>query len=429
MFPQWNGITGKEVSTPGGKQYSALDWPNDRARVYMDSHPGVKITTEELPWGDGQKKLYIAAASGQLQPDIFYQPATYMNRLANGGYVEPVDVYLTKDDLDDYFPAVMQRDRYKGNLHFWPWLTYTSLVFINRAIFKERGAEDLLPTNDNRTWTLDQFTKAAQAVTFKRGSTDVYGWAAWFGNPAHWFQPIWGMGARIFSDDGTKIVMTDPANHDLIVNGLQWYSDMESKQKIMLPGLASAQSNPITDAFYQGRLAMVPWQIPSYQAVKNAQNQGKVTASQFDLWGASVPANSGQDPHPYIEDGGWTIFKQKDGAKLQALMDFGRWLGNTDNERAVQGNSTLPCRKSAMEGMYAGDPFMQFAIKTAQFETPDLMLPSNVIGGFFGLLTELDAMGQAAISGQKSPSDALQEGQKRCEDSLKALLAQQLPTQ
>jgi ABC-type glycerol-3-phosphate transport system substrate-binding protein len=389
----------------------------------------VKIKSELLPWQDGQKKLYVAAASGVYQPDIFYQPATYMNRLANGGHVEEVDRYLTKEDTDDTFPAVLKRNRYKGKLYFFPWLTYTSLVFVNRAIFKEKGAENLLPTNENRTWTLDEFSRAAQAVTFKRGDADVYGFGTFFGNPAHWFQPLWGMGARVFNDEGTKIVMSDPGNRDTIVRGLQWYLDLQDATKSLLPGLAAGQWPPVQDAFYQGRLAMAPMQIPSYQGVRNAQAQGKVTAGGFDLYGVSVPADKGQDPHPYIEDGGWTIFKQKDGAKLDALMGFGRWLGNTENQRAIEANTTLPCRKSAMSGMYADDRFMQFAINTAQWNTPDLMLPSNVIGGFFGLLTELDAMGQAVLSGQRAPAAALQEGTKRCDDALKALLAQGLPTQ
>src|SRR5207248_5412851 len=137
-------------------------------------------------------------------PDIMISTAATTLKFARFGLLEPFDPYLTAEDRAD-FGEFLSLSAVQGKHYFLPFIGGNRYIVANRAIFRERGVERLLPHEGDRNWTFDQFVRAAQATTFERNGVPVYGYALPFyrSTPSIDQGPFfWGFGASFFDPSG-----------------------------------------------------------------------------------------------------------------------------------------------------------------------------------------------------------------------------------
>jgi multiple sugar transport system substrate-binding protein len=409
--PWWNGITGKEDPATATQE----DWWKFMGEEYKKINPNVSLKLEIVPWGDLTQKMNVAVST-QSWPDLFIHATSEVVKYAEQGVVEPIDDYLAKagDDVNDFFPTALEQSSLGGKTYCWPWNGYGTLLVINRAIFKERGIEDLLPGADGQ-WTYEQFLAAAKATTFDRdgdGTTDVYGFGMGFKENSGDYQRysfLQGMGASLFGADGKSYGFDSPE----AIQGLQFLADLEHQEQAMLPGSASLGWSDIDDAFVQKRVAMIMGaQWWNKGRVDQLLAQGTIKEGDLDIYPALPPRAEGIDPkRTYAGVDCVGVMLQKDAAKREAAMAFAQWFTNAENQHWNTAAAYLPVRKSAAN-MYSDDPFMAW-LSTYAFEYAH---PDGVHPALYDTRTVLTPALQEVMSQQKSAEQALTEVRPQIEE-------------
>jgi multiple sugar transport system substrate-binding protein len=411
-YPMWVGVTGQETAgmkqdDPDLAKYTPADWPNWAAAEFAKTTPGFTCNVETLTWEEGRSKLTVAATTGAGRPHLFLEDGPVILKFQTVDAMVPVE--LSGEDSDDFFAGALAAGSREGKLWYRPWLAGSRFLLINRAIFKEKGVENLIPTEGDRLWTYEQFLEAAKATTFKRGSEDVFGYTSHFAHVAahYWVDSfIWGYGGRVFDDTGLKVVIDSPESE----KGLQFVADMANKDHVMPPGSAGLQETDVNNMFYQGRLAMMLGSHGSSRAINMAKEDGTIpNPDAIDIYPAMFPADSanGKKPAVYTVFMGFGQFDTGSDDEKATAAKFIEFLTNKDNAKAPLAANLLPTRKSSADA-FKGDDFMLYAMKAMDFGHPDTLSPYyDAVNQF------LNPMWQAVVSGERTPKEALAEAQEK----------------
>jgi multiple sugar transport system substrate-binding protein len=155
---------------------AAEEWELQAFKEFEELHPGVKIEYTKLTWAGGNEKLDVSVAAGQ-PPDICGSGLRLPYVLQ--GALEPIDDFLTAEDLKDFHEGSLNAVKLNGKYWGWPWYNTLYVMYLNADIFNERG----VPLPKNGEWTWDEFLSAMQKLTFDRdgdGKIDVYGFGFTF---------------------------------------------------------------------------------------------------------------------------------------------------------------------------------------------------------------------------------------------------------
>ena len=68
---------------------------------YMEENPDIRVEVEVIPWAKRMQKM-ITAVNGGHAPDAAYLGLDFMPQLHALDILEPIDQYLTPEELDDY---------------------------------------------------------------------------------------------------------------------------------------------------------------------------------------------------------------------------------------------------------------------------------------------------------------------------------------
>lgn len=391
---QFTGVTGKE-DPKTAKPTDFSDWLIGQ---FNKQQPNITVQTEVLAFTDLRPKLGAAAASGAGGPDIFYEAASNLRKYASLGVLEPVDSYLAKGDESDFKPLFLDQMTVKGKKYFWPIFTAGTALVANRKIFKDLGAENLLPQNADRTWTFDQFLAAAAAVT-KDGR---YAWGLGLADKPgdyniHAFP--WGMGAHIISDDGTKYTFDSPE----AVAGIQILADMELKNKTLVPGTAGLKWADLTQLFLQSKVAFLAGALGTNTAIASAMKSGNIPQDAIDLYPLAYPSKPPIPPQHYSESGGVAVWHNNNHAIVDAAMTLGKFITSTDIDKAICQAGNWPPSRTSVGDLFANDPYTQYVAKAAsQWGNPDVLKL-----GYYDLRDVTLPMYQSIMSGKSTVKQAL----------------------
>ncbi len=376
----WKGITGHETEA----QLEALK-KEGKPATYVDHmiaefqklYPHVEIEYTLLSWAESQK-LDVAIVSG-TQADIFYCPPAWFGKYYKLGAFQPVDDYLTAADRADFFEVCLEQATVDGKVYWWPWVFGTEGEWIiNRAIFKERNAEHLLPQPPERSWTMDQFLEAAKAVTFERADGEkVYGVEM---SLAHkrgvmlWYTEAftYGFGAPIFDKKkgGTDF------NNEKAVKAVQFMMDLEEKHGVSVPGAAGNTGD--SNAFNEYRVAIrMAGGLSAMSTIKKGLADGTLEPNKMDPYMVLPPHVEGEEPGVKAGIGGWTVSSKEEPQRKWA-MEFGRFLTNEQNEEIVS-VFMMPTRRSASERVYKDNEEAQWILKySSEYAKPQSVLPQTM---------------------------------------------------
>ncbi|HEX5417369.1 MAG TPA: extracellular solute-binding protein, partial [Chloroflexota bacterium] len=273
----------------------------------------------------------------------------------------------------------------------------TALV-ANRKVFKDLGAEELLPSNEDRTWDFDGFLKAAAAVT-KDGR---YAWGLGLADKPgdyHIHAFPWGMGAHIFSDDGSKYTF----NSDEAAAGIQILADMELKTKLLVPGTAGLKWDDITQLFLGGKVAFLAGALGTEASIAGAMKSGNIPADSIDLYPLAYPSKAPVPPQHYSESGGVAVWHNSNKSTVDAAMTFGKFVSGTDMVKTICTAGRWPPSRASAGDVFAGDAYGEYVAKAAQKWGASDVLQL----GYYDLRDVILPMYQAIMSGKQPVKDAL----------------------
>ncbi|MBB3068135.1 multiple sugar transport system substrate-binding protein [Paenibacillus baekrokdamisoli] len=396
-----NGIKGDGNGNPD-------DWAKEYARQFKEKHPNVNVSVELLDWGGGTEKIDVSIASGS-PPDLVYTINNFggVTKYGKMGVLEPIDPFLEQADWDDYSEAVKGAMKYNNTTYLWPWLKLVSGVAINLDLFKERNAVDLLPLDRPlRDWTFEEFTKAAEAMTFSRkngSKPDVYGTAVW-AKDAPYYMYLNGVtnGGNVLNSAFDKTTITEPK----FVEGVQYSIDLANKYKAAPPGAAGLTATNVNDMFLNQQIAMYP-------SFSNIADQVKNAPKPFEVAFVAPPHGPGQETTAWNNVGGFIAFKQQDEEKKKMVMEFARFITNTENSKILKAIAVFPARNST-GNLYGDDPVMSYFDQLSQYG-------NSLFSRAFGMVavSDWEVELQAMLTGERSVKDGLSNLEKTIQKELK----------
>ncbi len=226
---------------------------------WQKTHPEIQVRFEHTPYSGYDSKILTRIAGGAA-PDIIAAEVNYFVTFATKGVFLGLNQFISEDSnfsIGDFFPSIIDRFTVKGEVYALPRdVAPFACVFYNKDLFDKEGIP--YPTDD---WTWDDMLRIAEQLT-KRDETGrvtqygFYGWA--------WQNFVYGNGGHLVDDikAPTKTLLDDPKS----IEGLQFYSDLINKYKVMPTPVALANAGMGVDMmFASGRLGMFlsgVWETP-----------------------------------------------------------------------------------------------------------------------------------------------------------------------
>lgn len=349
------------------------------------AHPDIQVENTFFGWGELLPRLQTAAAGGEA-PDIAAADMAWVPLLANSGKIVALDPYVEAAavDLSDFYPALLNVNRYNDQLFGLPVSTNNLELFINNDLFTAAGLD---PAQPPTTW--DELASAAQ--TCANPDEGVVGMELFTqpGEGLTWqFQVyLWQAGGKFLSEDNTAAAF----NSDATLKALDfWKSLIDSGASSLSPW----------GMFDQSKACMRmdgSWMVGVY---------GSQTAFDFSV--APMPIPEGGQPATNMGGEHLVIFSS-DEARQQAAFTFVEWLTSTETQvKWDMGTTFMPIRQSV-----ADNEEFQTWLKESQpnlvpfVENQQYAINRPPVAVYSELSDVFSANIERALYGQVSSQDAL----------------------
>lgn len=359
------------------------------------------ITVKPVYAGSYQDTItkVLTAIKGGDVPQLSVILSTDMYTLIDEDAIVPYED-LAKTDADkawmkSFYPAFMENSRTGGKTWGIPFQRSTIVMYWNKDAFKEAGLD---PDHAPQTW--DELVAYGKKLTKHDTNGNVTQWGVQIpssGFPYWLFQAFTTENdARLMNDAGTKTFYDDPK----VIEALQYWVDLSRKDKIHPPGIVEWGTTP--KDFFERKTAIM------WTTTGNLTNVRKNAKFPFGV--AMLPAHKRRGTP--TGGGNFYIFKKSSPAEKAASLTFIKWM--TSPERAAQwgietgyvATSPAAWHTPAMQAYVSGFPAAAVARDQLEFAVAELSTHDNQ-----RVTKALNDGLQAALTGAKSPAEAMKESQ------------------
>jgi len=378
------------------------------AADFEKENPGINV--KPIYAGTYQEtmvKALTAHKSGN-PPTTCVLLSTDMFSLIDEEAIVPFDDFARSDAeknwIKSFFPAFMENSQTGGKTWGIPFQRSTIVLYWNKEVFKDAGLD---PEKAPANW--GEELAFAEKLTRRDGSGNTSQWGMQIpssGFPYWLFQALTTQNDVILMNDvGDRTFFDKPA----VVEALQRWVDLGRKYKVMAPGVIEWGTTP--KDFFERKTAMM-WTTTGN--LTNVRSNAK-----FPFGVAMLPA--GKRRGTPTGGGNFYIFKKTSSAQQAAAVKFAQWM--TSPERAAQwGIDTgyVAVRPDAwdtpaMKAYVAGFPAAAVARDQLQYAVAELSTHDNQ-----RVTKALNDGLQAALTGSKTPEQAMKDSQAEAERLLKA---------
>jgi sn-glycerol 3-phosphate transport system substrate-binding protein len=375
---------------------------------FEKENPNVKINAVYAGnYDDARIKALAAQKAGQpAQMSVLFSIDIY--ELLEQDLIVPFDEMATtqadKAWLKSFYPALMANGTYKGKVYGIPFQRSTIVMYWNKDAFKEAGLD---PEKAPANWT--EMQQMAAKLVKKDAGGNVSRWGVMVPSTgyAYWMFQAFARenGQDLMNAEGNR---TNFAHPD-VVSALEYWVNLGRKNRVMPEG--TVEWGTLRQNFVEGKTAIMWHTTGNLTAVKDN--------AKFPFGVAMLPASK-QRGSP-TGGGNWYIFKKSTPAERKAAFEFIKWV--TAPERAAEWSiatgyvavSPAAYETPKLKEYVSGFPQAAVARDQLKFATPEL---STFQTG--RVRKALDDAIQAAITGSKSPADALKAAQAESERLLKS---------
>jgi len=280
----------------------------------------------------------------------------------------------------------------------------TVVLYYNKEMFKEAGLD---PEKPPATW--EEQAAFAEKLTKRDGAGNVTQWGVQIpssGFPYWLFQAlVIEAGATLANPEGDRTFYDKPE----VIAALQYWVDLARKQKVHPPGIVEWGTTP--KDFFERKVAMMWTTTGNLTNVK--------ANAKFAFGVAMLPAHKRRGSP--TGGGNFYISKKASAAEQQAAFRFIKWV--TSPERAAQWSidtGYVAVRPDAydtdaMKKYVADFPPAAVARDQLKFAAAELSTHENQ-----RVTKALNDGLQAALTGTKSPEQAMKDAQTEAERILKS---------
>lgn len=322
--------------------------------------------------------------------------------------IVPIDNFVKTDDerkwIKDFFPAFLLNGQIDNKTWGIPFQRSTVVMYWNKDAFKQAGLD---PNTPPQNWK--ELVSMGEKLTKRDSGGNVERWGVQVpssGFPYWLFQGFSTQnGAILANAEGNKVSFDDPK----VIEALQFWVDLSQKYKIHPPGVVQWGTTP--QDFMQGKAAII------WTTTGNLTNIRKNAPFEFGV--AMLPENVRRGSP--TGGGNFFIFKKASATEQEGAFRFAKWL--TQPERAAQW--------SIDTGYVAVSPaaYDTPALKTYASEFPPAVVARDQLPFAVAELSTHDNQRvtkalndglQAALTGSKTPAQAMKDSQAEADRILRA---------
>ena len=380
---------------------------DEYAAEFTKDNPGTKVTPIYAgSYQDTIVKALTAHKAGN-PPVTSVLLSTDMFTLIDEDAIVPIDGFIkTAEDrawLNGFYKAFMLNSQSGGKTWGIPFQRSTVVLYWNKELFKAAGLD---PNKPPASWAEMRDMAAKLTVKDASGKVTQYGVQIPSSGFPYWlFQGLAIQnGVAMANDSGNAVKFDDPA----VIEALQYWIDL-TKQGVHPSGIVEWGTTP--KDFFEKKVAMM-WTTTGN--LTNVRNNAK-----FDFGVAMLPA--GKKRGSPTGGGNFYISKKATPAQQEAAFKFAKWM--TQPERAAKWSidtgyvavseaayETAALKKYGAEFAPALVARDQLPFALAEFSTHDNQRVTKALND--GL--------QAALTGTKTPAQAMKDAQAEAERLLRS---------
>ncbi|MFI5023638.1 MAG: ABC transporter substrate-binding protein [Alphaproteobacteria bacterium] len=372
------------------------------------ANPAIKVKPIYAgSYQDTIAKVLTAIKGGDV-PQLSVILSTDMFTLIDEDAILPFEE-LAKTDADrnwmaGFYPAFMENSRTGGKTWGIPFQRSTIVMYWNKEAFKEAGLD---PEKPPQNW--DELVAFGQKLTKRDAGGNVTEWGVEIpssGFPYWLFQGLTTANdVRLMNEAGTETYFDNPK----VIAALEYWVELSRKWKIHPPGIVEWGTTP-TD-FFERKVAIM------WTTTGNLTNVR--TNAKFPFGVAMLPAHTRRGSP--TGGGNFYIFKKSSPEERAASFAFVKWM--TAPERAAEWGigtgyvATTPAawQTPAMKAYVKDFPAAAVARDQLQYSVAELSTHDNQ-----RVTKALNDGLQAALTGAKTPAQAMKDAQAEAERILKA---------
>ncbi len=244
---------------------------NELIAKFEKENPGITIKAQYIPTGDALIQKLITAIQSKTAPDISWLHSDFMENLVDADAIYKMDEFIngddgiTKEDLEDIYPALRQSASWRGTMYSMPMEATNLALLYNKDMFKAAGLD---PEHPPKNW--DELREYSKKLTIDKNNDGTIEQVGFFvpvypaaGPQGPWmvwqFMPyLWQAGGYLVDSAQTHVMY----NEEPGVEALTLWKQMYLEQKL------SSFTTDFDVAFTSKRLAMAmdgPWNLPRYK--------------------------------------------------------------------------------------------------------------------------------------------------------------------
>lgn len=373
---------------------------------FMKEHPDINITPVYAGIYRETLTKALTALRGGEPPHVAVLLSTDMYTLIDEDAIVSYDSIMKPEEMaftKAFFPGFMSNSQTGGKTWGIPFQRSTIVMYWNKEAFKAAGLDpDKAPAN----W--QELVAMGKKLTVKDESGKVTQWGVAIPSTgyAYWMLQALAIqnGVELMNAEGTKTYFDDPK----AIEALTFLVDLAGKHGVSPSGTIDWATTPRD--FFERKTAIM------WTTTGNLTNVRK--NAQFPFGVGMLPANT--RPGSPTGGGNFYIFKKSTPAERQAAVTFVKWM--TSAERAAQWGidtgyvAVRPdaWETKAMKDYVASFPYAAIARDQLAHGVAELSTHDNQ-----RVTKALDDAIQAAVTGSKTPAEALKAAQKEAERILR----------
>ena len=374
---------------------------------FQTENPDIKIKAiYSGNYSDTMTKAMTSLKGGN-PPHLSVILSTEIYTLIDNDAIVAFDDLVTSDAekqwLGSFYPALMENSRTAGKTWSIPFQRSTIVMYYNKDAFREAGLD---PETPPATW--DELVAMGKKLVKKDASGKVTQWGLEIPSTGY---PYWMFGALsrqngevLMNDAGNEVYFNKPG----VVKTLEFWKALGQEHGVMPKG--TIEWGTLRSDFLEKKTAIMWHSTGNLTAVKKN--------ASFDFGVAMLPAK--KERGTPTGGGNFYIFKNSSPEERAAALTFIKWM--THPTRTAQwsiGTGYLGTRADAYESAELQEYVKTFppaavARDQLKYATAELSVHEN--GRVYKILN--DAI-QSALTGAKTPEEALAGAQKQAERVLK----------
>ncbi len=394
---------------PADQAAGSEDFPKWVSEEFMKLHPDVEVKYVVVGNSEFPQKMAAAIAT-RTQPDLFKGPV-WDSRWVKAGLLEPIDDYLTEEDLNDFYSVALDNHEFNGKHYVFPWTFGTNGMGTSMLLYTpdfEKAGVDWKKIVEEG-WTMEEFLEICKKLTWDTdgdGENDHFALSFGAKDIHNIMNFLYAFGGKLTNEDESEVLMNSPE----AVEGLQFVVDLVNKYGVVPSGVEGMGVYDVIGNFHSHRTSIGfggPYEIG--RITRYFKSQKWEFSELFEPVLAPFPHVEGKDPAAYAATGGFIVFKQSDKNKKDMVMEFAKFLTNKQNMALLESLNYLTSRKSVNKELYAGDDYMKAQVDVFG----DIMGDYGI--EFFGsqsfpwgeMSKYFTAAMESAFGGTKTPQEAL----------------------